>query len=90
MDSKKAIIAGVLILLTLWLLYPSRQIKKIDDPRELVRGDALSAIDFAAVNGSPEAVKKIEQVRKAEEGRAIWNHVKERALSTQARLAARK
>ncbi len=65
-------------------------IKKIDDPRELVRGDALSAIDFAAVNGSPEAVKKIEQVRKAEEGRAIWNHVKERALSTQARLAARK
>jgi HEAT repeat protein len=64
--------------------------KKLDDQRELVRGDALSAIDFVAVKGSPEAVQKIEQVRKAEEGRAIWNHVKERALSTQARLASRK
>jgi hypothetical protein len=64
--------------------------KKLDDQRELVRGDALSAIDFVAVKGAPEAVQKIEQVRKAEEGRAIWNHVKDRALSTQARLAARK
>ncbi len=32
MDSKKAIIAGILVLLALWLLYPSRQIKKINDP----------------------------------------------------------
>lgn len=64
--------------------------KKLDDSRELVRGDVFSAIDFVAVKGSPEAVQKIEQVRKAEEGRAIWNHVKERALATQARLAARK
>ena len=32
MDSKKAIIAGILILLTLWLLYPSRQISKSADP----------------------------------------------------------
>jgi hypothetical protein len=64
-------------------------VKKLDDTRELVRGDVLSAIDFAAVKGSPEAVKKIEAIRKAEEGRAIWNHVKERALATQARLAAR-
>jgi HEAT repeat protein len=65
-------------------------VKKLDDQRELVRGDALSALDFIAVKGSPEAVQKIDQVRKAEEGRAIWNHVKDRALSTQARLAARK
>jgi hypothetical protein len=64
-------------------------VKKLDDTRELVRGDILSALDFAAVKGSPEAVKKIESIRKAEEGRAIWNHVKERALATQARLAAR-
>ena len=62
-------------------------VKKLDDARELVRGDVLSALDFAAVKGSPEAVQKIEKIRKAEEGRAIWNHVKERALSTQARLA---
>ncbi|HEX6242730.1 MAG TPA: hypothetical protein VFZ61_17575, partial [Polyangiales bacterium] len=67
----------------------SALVKKLDDSRELVRGDVLSAIDFAAVKGSPEAVKKIESIRKAEEGRAIWNHVKERALATQARLAAR-
>jgi HEAT repeat protein len=62
---------------------------KIDDTRELVRGDALSALDFVAMKGSPEAVAKIDQVRRAEEGRSIWNHVKERALSTQARLASR-
>lgn len=65
-------------------------VKALDDAREFVRGDALSAIDFIAVNGSKEAVAKIEEIRKAEEGRAVWNHVKDRALATQARLAARK
>lgn len=68
----------------------SALVKALDDSREFVRGDALSALDFAAIKGSPEAVAKIDQIRKAEEGRAVWNHVKERALSTQARLAARK
>lgn len=64
-------------------------VKKLDHPKELVRGDVLSALDYMAVGGSPAAVAKIEQIRKAEEGRAIWNHVKERAIATQAKLAAR-
>jgi HEAT repeat protein len=64
-------------------------VKKLDHPKELVRGDVLSALDYIAVEGSPEAVAKIEQIRKAEEGRAIWNHVKDRAIATQAKLAAR-
>lgn len=64
-------------------------VKKLDHPKELVRGDVLSALDYVAVAGSPEAVAKIEQIRKAEEGRAIWNHVKDRAIATQAKLAAR-
>jgi len=64
-------------------------VKKLDHPREMVRGDVLSALDFAAVRGSPEAIAKIEQIRKSEEGRASWNHVKERATATQAKLAAR-
>lgn len=64
-------------------------IAKVDHPKEMVRGDVLSALDFVAVNGSTEGVAKIEALRKAEEGRAIWNHVKERALATQAKLAAR-
>jgi HEAT repeat protein len=64
-------------------------ITKIDHPKELVRGDVLSALDYAAVKGSPEAVAKIEKLRKAEEGRASWNHIKERAIATQAKLAAR-
>jgi HEAT repeat protein len=64
-------------------------VKKLDHPKELVRGDVLSALDYVAVSGSPEAVAKIEQIRKAEEGRAIWNHVKDRAMATQAKLAAR-
>jgi HEAT repeat protein len=62
---------------------------KLDHPKEMVRGDVLSALDFAAVHGSPAAVAKIEQIRKAEEGRASWNHIKDRALATQAKLAAR-
>lgn len=65
-------------------------VSKLDHPKEMVRGDVLSAIDFAAVNGSPEAVAKIETIRKTEEGRAIWNHVKDRALATQAKLMLRK
>ncbi|MFM2421265.1 MAG: hypothetical protein RL385_5988, partial [Pseudomonadota bacterium] len=64
-------------------------VAKIDDPRELVRGDVLSALDFVAIKGSSAGVQKIDQVRRAEDGRAIWNHVKERALSTQARLVGR-
>jgi hypothetical protein len=64
-------------------------VMKLDHPKELVRGDVLSALDFMAVGGSAAAVAKIEQIRKAEEGRAIWNHVKERAIATQAKLAAR-
>ncbi len=64
-------------------------VKKLDHPKEMVRGDVLSALDFVAVSGSPDAVAKIDQIRKAEEGRAIWNHVKDRAIATQAKLAAR-
>lgn len=62
---------------------------KLSDPREMVRGDVLSALDFAAPNGAPEAVEKIEELKQVEGGRAIWKHVEERALATQARLAAR-
>jgi HEAT repeat protein len=62
---------------------------KIDHPKEMVRGDVLSALDYAATKGAPEAVDKIEKLRKAEEGRASWNHIKERAIATQAKLVAR-
>jgi HEAT repeat protein len=64
-------------------------VAKLDHHKEMVRGDVLSALDFVATKGSKEAVAKIEVIRKAEEGRAIWNHVKERALATQAKLMAR-
>jgi HEAT repeat protein len=62
---------------------------KIDHPKEMVRGDVLSALDYAAPKGAPAAVDKIEKLRKAEEGRASWNHIKERAIATQAKLVAR-
>lgn len=64
-------------------------VNKLDHPKEMVRGDVLSALDYAAVKGSPDAVAKIDAIREQEEGRAIWNHVKDRALQTQAKLAAR-
>jgi hypothetical protein len=62
---------------------------KLDDPREELRGDALYALDFVAVNGSPEGVKKIEDLEKVEKGRAVWAHIEELAQPTAARLAAR-
>jgi HEAT repeat protein len=62
---------------------------KLDDPREEVRGDVLYALDFVAVNGSPEGVKKIEEMERVEKGRAIWSHIEELAQPTAARLAAR-
>ncbi len=65
-------------------------VDKLDHPREMVRGDVLSALDFVAVSGSVEAVAKIEAIRKSEEGRASWNHIKDRALATQAKLMLRK
>ena len=64
-------------------------VSKLDHPKEMVRGDVLSALDYAAISGSPEGVAKIDKIREQEEGRAIWNHVKDRALQTQAKLAAR-
>jgi len=64
-------------------------VSKLDHPKELVRGDVLSALDYVAVAGSPEAVAKIDALRKAEEGRGSWAHIKDRALATQAKLAAR-
>ncbi|MDB4975497.1 MAG: repeat protein [Myxococcaceae bacterium] len=67
----------------------SALVGKLDHPKEMVRGDVLSALDYVAVQGAPEAVAKIEKIRKAEEGRGSWNHIKERALATQAKLAAR-
>jgi HEAT repeat protein len=62
---------------------------KLDEPREEVRGDVLYALDFVAVNGSPEAVAKIAELEKIEKGRAIWSHVGDLALTTSAHLAAR-
>lgn len=64
-------------------------VNKLNHREEEVRGDLLYALDFVATAGSPEAVAKIEELREAEEGRAIWNHIKELALAVQARLRAR-
>jgi hypothetical protein len=67
----------------------SALVARLDDPREEVRGDVLYALDFVAVNGSPEGVKKIEELERVEKGRAIWSHIEELAQPTAARLAAR-
>jgi HEAT repeat protein len=67
----------------------SALVAKLDDPREEVRGAVLYALDFVAVNGSPEGVKKIEEMERTEKGRAIWSHIEELAQPTAARLAAR-
>lgn len=57
---------------------------------EEVRGEVLYALDFVATNGSPEAVARIDELRRQEEGRAIWQRTESLALAVQARLAARR
>lgn len=56
---------------------------------EEVRGEVLYALDYAASNGSPEAVARIDQLAEQESGRAIWSHIESLARAIQARLAAR-
>jgi HEAT repeat protein len=56
---------------------------------EETRGEVLYALDFTATRGSPEAVARIDELRRQEEGRAIWQHIESLALAVQARLASR-
>jgi HEAT repeat protein len=54
-----------------------------------VRNEALSALDAVALRGSPEAVKKIDELRTAEAGRSIWTNFSREALPTRSRLQLR-
>lgn len=54
-----------------------------------VRLDVLHALDAIAVDGSPAAVARIEELKTAEEGRAIWNRTGQNAMAVAARLTAR-
>ncbi|GAB4211151.1 MAG: hypothetical protein OHK0013_32570 [Sandaracinaceae bacterium] len=67
----------------------SALVAQIGHPDEETRGEVLYALDFAATGGSPEAVARIDELRRQEEGRAIWQHTESLALAIQARLASR-
>lgn len=54
-----------------------------------VRAAILYALDYAATDGSPEAVAKIDELAETEEGRDVWRRVEPVMRSVQARLAAR-
>ena len=54
-----------------------------------VRLSALMAIDRIAVNGSPAAVAKIDELRAREEGQSVWTRFRVEALPIQARLRSR-
>ncbi|UJR79496.1 HEAT repeat domain-containing protein [Sandaracinus amylolyticus] len=56
---------------------------------EEVRGEVLYALDYAASNGSPEAIARIDELAQQEQGRAIWSHTESLARAIQARLQAR-
>lgn len=64
-------------------------VAQIGHSDEEVRGEILYALDYAASNGSPEAVARIDQLAEQESGRAIWTHVESLARAIQARLQAR-
>jgi hypothetical protein len=54
-----------------------------------VRLAALMAIDRIAVDGSPAAVGKIDDLRTREEGQSVWARFRGEALPIQARLRSR-
>ena len=54
-----------------------------------VRLSALMALDRIAVEGSPAAVEKIDQLRVREEGQSVWTRFRGEALPIQARLRSR-
>jgi hypothetical protein len=54
-----------------------------------VRLAALMALDHIAVDGSPAAVAKIDQLRVQEEGQSVWARFRGEALPIQARLRSR-
>lgn len=64
-------------------------VAQIGNSDEEVRGEVLYALDYAATQGSPEAVARIDQLAAAEQGRAIWSHIESLARAIQARMQAR-
>ncbi len=54
-----------------------------------VRLSALMALDRIAVDGSLEAVAKIDELRTREEGQSVWTRFRGEALPIQARLRSR-
>ncbi len=54
-----------------------------------VRLAALMALDKIAVEGSPGAVAKIDELRTREEGQSVWTRFRREALPIQARLRSR-
>jgi HEAT repeat protein len=54
-----------------------------------VRLSSLMAIDQIAVDGSPAAVAKIDDLRTREEGQSVWTRFRGEALPIQARLRSR-
>jgi HEAT repeat protein len=54
-----------------------------------VRLAALMALDRIAVEGSPPAVAKIDDLRTREEGQSVWTQFRGEALPIQARLRSR-
>jgi HEAT repeat protein len=54
-----------------------------------VRLSALMAVDRIAVDGSPPAVAKIDDLRTREEGQSVWTRFRGEALPVQARLRSR-
>ena len=54
-----------------------------------VRLAALIALDHVATAGSQKAIDKIDELRKTEQGRAVWTSFRGEALPIQARLRSR-
>ncbi len=64
-------------------------VEQLGNPQLGVRLGALMAIDHVATKGSKAAVDKIDELKRVEEGRAVWTQFRGEALPIQARLRSR-
>lgn len=67
----------------------SALVEQLGNPQLGVRLGALMAVDHVATKGSKAAVAKIDELKRVEEGRAVWTQFRAEALPIQARLRSR-
>ncbi len=67
----------------------SALVQRLGHPDVQVRFASVQALDHIALEGSPEAVARIDELANSEEGQSVWNQFSQQALPIQSRLRNR-